>query len=555
MSGICEQHDGEEVRFYCENCKDLACDDCIIGPHKNHKFVKLKEFGVRQKQALLKAVTSAEESKIPAIESSVTKAIENQTVFEDLIEEQVKTIKAKRKMVDDLFNQLQDDLIENFNSERTAAKKEFERFRKRQEKRIFDLRALIETVKEKKSDISDSDVAKCYVAFNKLLLHDPYADTTPNLQPPIYQFNDLFVSKEKLQPFLGHMESGAYSLADPVNTGKASKVNEEAEQIAISKLDEVFKESEQMPENETDNYVENVMWKRKDFTKLQSLSTDKEIAYIVLREMPLLIWLVGTHVTEVDFSGQEPTSKLLKQLDQDPNAAGLNSKNMLVLGFPNKKSLKQFQTSTSVVTRRVAYTLGSSNVYIGDQTIFCIGQMQHNVEELLLCLFDKSKGSSGRYILKWHSSGKQIQRELSLLPEKVDVSYPIQVCQNKNGLFCLVCRPENESWIVVIDQNGNQKFRYPPFDGKVNAFTGDSGSYDIVGAGFIGDSYITVTSRAKREQHLVDMNGQCVQTDRLPDSPIYSTTNFGEYVWMGFENGKVALFQCKEDNIYANIKI
>jgi hypothetical protein len=53
-------------------------------------------------------------------------------------------------------------------------------------------------------------VAKYNIALNELLVHDPYSDMVPNLVPPRYLFNEEFVSKEKLQHFIGYIESDTY---------------------------------------------------------------------------------------------------------------------------------------------------------------------------------------------------------------------------------------------------------------------------------------------------------------------------------------------------------
>jgi hypothetical protein len=47
--------------------------------------------------------------------------------------------------------------------------------------------------------------------LKELLVHDPYSDIVPNLVPPRYLFHEEFVSKEKLQHFIGYIESDTYA--------------------------------------------------------------------------------------------------------------------------------------------------------------------------------------------------------------------------------------------------------------------------------------------------------------------------------------------------------
>lgn len=88
-ASMCDQHVQEEVRFHCINCNITICDDCITGPHKNHNFMKLKDFGTQKRNSLSKYLSAAKESKIPEIRAAVLKAERGKIIFWKSIEQQI----------------------------------------------------------------------------------------------------------------------------------------------------------------------------------------------------------------------------------------------------------------------------------------------------------------------------------------------------------------------------------------------------------------------------------------------------------------------------------
>jgi hypothetical protein len=90
----CEQHETEEVRFYCEDCKVMICDDCIVGGHRQHKTIKLKEFGVKCRESFTKATATAEVTKIPKLQKYINQAKDKQNNYSSSINKEIESIKS-----------------------------------------------------------------------------------------------------------------------------------------------------------------------------------------------------------------------------------------------------------------------------------------------------------------------------------------------------------------------------------------------------------------------------------------------------------------------------
>ncbi|CAC5390038.1 unnamed protein product [Mytilus coruscus] len=154
---VCDKDGQEEVRFYCRNCNITLCDDCITGPHKNHDFIKLQEFGTQKKK---------------------------KKQFIKYFERYEKNPKFRKLGL---------------------------RFVKMQEKCI-EIEDIIKTIESKGTNLLDTDVALYHVALEKLFEHDPYYETVPNIQ----QLNEEIATRNKLQNVMGHMDCGKYEVVQPI---------------------------------------------------------------------------------------------------------------------------------------------------------------------------------------------------------------------------------------------------------------------------------------------------------------------------------------------------
>lgn len=546
----CEQHDTEEVRFYCEDCKVMICDDCIVGGHRNHKSVKLKEFGVKCRESLTKATAEAEDTKIPKLQKYINQAKDRQNNFSSSINKEIEHIKSKRGLLNTILDELQQELVDILQKENGESKQQYDRFINAQELKENKIKEIVQHIKLKGTDISDTEVAKYNVRLDDLLVHDPYSDTVPNLVPPRYLFNEEFVSKEKLQHFIGYIESDTYATVGSKHIPETTlKVNSEN----IGDNDAKTERGCSTDTPPTQIYTDLIS--NRDlitFQTIVSFNIDNNISFIVPKDDEgLNAWIIEKHVTEVECSGIKVKPKLLiKHMDQQIVSACTNKDKKLLVGFPNKPHLTQLQMTTHKLTRNKSYRLMSSfNITLGKNSLACVCRSRVCAEEHILCLQDESIPEN--YILRWYSNGKPTDRELSLSALKIHVNSPVQICQNLDGQICIVCRPANTtSWVVVIDKNGNQIFRFTDHEIKGKA----NGVY-FVGAGFLNDNTITISDSVNCEQILITQDGQCIQRDKYDMEPVCCSVDCSDNVWVGFKDGAVKVINYRQNHKYTEIKI
>lgn len=545
----CEQHETEEVRFYCEDCKVMICDDCIVGGHRQHKTVKLKEFGVKCRESFTKATATAEVTKIPKLQKYINQAKDKQNDYSSSINKEIERIKSKRGLLNTILDELQQELIDTLQKEDGESKKQYDRFINNQELKEKKIKEIVQHIKLKGTDISDTEVAKYNIALNELLVHDPYSDMVPNLVPPRYLFNEEFVSKEKLQHFIGYIESDTYATVGSEHIPEiALKVNGEN----IGDNDAKTEKGCSTDTPPTHLYTDLISNRKLTFQTIVSFNIDNNISFIVPKEEEgLNAWIIEKHVTEVECSGTKVNPKLIiKHMDQQIVSACTNKDKELLVGFLNKPNLKQLHMTTNKLTRNKSYRLVSSfNITLGKNNLACVCRSRVCVEEHIVCLQDESIPEN--YILRWYSNGKPTDKELSLSSSKIDVNSPVQICQNVDEHICIVCRPENTtSWVVVIDKDGNRILRFTDHEIK-----GKENRVYFVGAGFLEDNTITISDSANCEQILINQDGQCIQRDKYDIQPVCCSVDCSYNVWIGFKDGTVKVINYKQEHEYSEVKI
>ena len=60
---ICNDHDGEKKKFYCETCERPICRDCIVLDHRQHECISLKKASKSQLAKLRDLTSKCESSK------------------------------------------------------------------------------------------------------------------------------------------------------------------------------------------------------------------------------------------------------------------------------------------------------------------------------------------------------------------------------------------------------------------------------------------------------------------------------------------------------------
>ena len=60
----CTRHEDEKLKFYCRECEKLACRDCILVTHKDHKYHDYVEEGDAAREALKQIGAKCNEAKL-----------------------------------------------------------------------------------------------------------------------------------------------------------------------------------------------------------------------------------------------------------------------------------------------------------------------------------------------------------------------------------------------------------------------------------------------------------------------------------------------------------
>ncbi|CAG2192116.1 unnamed protein product [Mytilus edulis] len=489
----------------------LPAADCFI-PSEGDVF--------RKKDSLSKILSAAKESKIPETRAAVLKAEKGKIEFQKSIEQQISLINSTRETINLTLDELQKQLVESFQNENKAAVDEFERFVTRQNKRIVEIEAIIENVESKGTNLLDTDVALYHVTLDKLCEFDPYYDTVPNIQHPVYQFTKEIATRNKLQHIMGQMD-GTYDVVQPIKE----------ETIPKTVMDSPIEQS--VEDNSSDFYCSATQENKKHFQILRTISTtEKPVSFIVPKHDRFSAWLIDNNVTEIDCSAEETKFETVKTLNEKPATVCTDGKSNLLLGFKQKKALKQLQTTTSKILRRSSYNF-VADINYGDLKLCCMSKAV-TADEIILCLYDTMSSDAGSYVVQWHKSGNKIaSRKLSLLSITSEIVNPVQICEQKDKLICVLCRPENDSWVLVVDRTGQIQTRFPKL--------GVQESFNIVGAGFMADGTITISCQERCEQCIFNLEGKCVQIDKLDKNPTCCSVDEQDNIWIGFEDGTVQI--------------
>ncbi|XP_038064900.1 uncharacterized protein LOC119735272 [Patiria miniata] len=69
---LCQKHQGEKKRFFCETCKELICRDCTVVEHRAHQFTTIDDAAPRLRQNVKKLVQKLEHQILPLFQKSET---------------------------------------------------------------------------------------------------------------------------------------------------------------------------------------------------------------------------------------------------------------------------------------------------------------------------------------------------------------------------------------------------------------------------------------------------------------------------------------------------
>ena len=72
---ICQEHDGEVMKLFCNTCEEAICRDCTIIKHRDHKYTFVKDAFAKGKENLLKILSEAE-TKATSLTEAVAGVLE-----------------------------------------------------------------------------------------------------------------------------------------------------------------------------------------------------------------------------------------------------------------------------------------------------------------------------------------------------------------------------------------------------------------------------------------------------------------------------------------------
>jgi hypothetical protein len=95
----CENH-GEPLRFLCDTCKKVVCQECTLKDHKDHEYLAVSSLNINMAKEKLKAVCDSSKLGIKFIKSSIDRAVAySQSIERDSLEISSRIRKALRLMI------------------------------------------------------------------------------------------------------------------------------------------------------------------------------------------------------------------------------------------------------------------------------------------------------------------------------------------------------------------------------------------------------------------------------------------------------------------------
>ncbi|XP_069103027.1 uncharacterized protein [Argopecten irradians] len=99
----CIYHKGEQLGFYCEQCQELACPDCVANNHKGHMLCRLNELTFKKNQEIRSFIEKTERTEVVEVKNNIassnTMLQENDRTFEKLSKQlKAQTDKLKKDM-------------------------------------------------------------------------------------------------------------------------------------------------------------------------------------------------------------------------------------------------------------------------------------------------------------------------------------------------------------------------------------------------------------------------------------------------------------------------
>ncbi|KAG5682004.1 hypothetical protein PVAND_011400 [Polypedilum vanderplanki] len=95
----CESHN-EQLRFLCNTCKKVICQECSLKEHKDHEYISVSNITVDKAKDKLKAICESSKLGIKFIKTSIDRAVAaSQSVERDALEISSRVRKALRLLI------------------------------------------------------------------------------------------------------------------------------------------------------------------------------------------------------------------------------------------------------------------------------------------------------------------------------------------------------------------------------------------------------------------------------------------------------------------------
>lgn len=579
---ICKKHETEEVRFYCEECKELICDDCVVGDHSVCLKTKIGEYEQRQKRSLQETTKSASEAGVPNINRILERITIAKQSFNCSVDKEVESISSKTEIIIKIFNELKEELVKTFEDARQTANARYDTFTQEHTQRKDNIQEIVDEIEKKGSNISTSDIAIYDSKLNELLNENQFEETCLKIEIPKHRFHKEYEIKENLRHILGILDYGEYDLPSPIETLSntdvyklPSKRENDKEDLAIENPTRKYIElqrsdSLQKVSSNVDNrkviysdergsdFYSSVP-KGKKFEVIVSFKHKQKVFHIVPKKECRNAWLIGSGISDLNLNIESPTCAVrISSTDGNVLTACRSNAHGLLLGMENRKTLRNLQVSSSIFSKAKNYKLNSyinvdskniasacastsSSVSIPNNVVaICTSSIKGS--DIIICLRDDPMSeskffspTSEIFVIEWFSIDKQKTKDIVISSDDIEISNPVHICENRNdGDICITCSPKNlSSWILLLDKNGKYKMRYPS---KNQITSKETETNSFIASGFLNDGTITILDRAKRCQHLIDRGGKVLQIDMYHEQPICMAVDMYDNLWVGFDN-------------------
>ncbi|CAC5396579.1 TRIM56 [Mytilus coruscus] len=486
LQDACRDHQTEDVRFYCEDCKVFICDDCIIGDRKHSKCskTKLKTYGDKQLHALREKTITVKDAKLPKIKTALKLA----------------------KDVQQCYNESQGEV-----------------------------------------DLTSDSVAAYHSQLTEIIQYNCSSEIVPKFEPLNFAISERYSTTKYYRRLFGHFEN--YRLDGHQDKGMLDVGSEKTDRngnlvdisSCIQSTDEDEKASD-FDENSTatdnNSKFNHVIVKR--------VLCEKDISYIIPKGNQFHAWLIGKDICEINLSTSEPIlTQLISSVEEQPVTAARSKAHYLLVGLKNKGSLKKLQVNNGTINRRRKFykLVTHSKIKPKYMITICTPTLSSNADIIACMVFCPKPESSeitteNHTIIRWTSSEK-ITKEICIPYFKVAIANPVSIAESSSGDICITCSPEQKSsWVVLLDKNGSPKMRYPSNESKQEAV-----SHSFIGAAFLSDGNITVMDRVRFRQHLINNRGELLNIIRHKQKPCSFAVDYFDNIWIGFDDRTVQVIK------------